>query len=723
MRLSAVLLLLAFGALSYSFGVTASEVPQITREFLGLSETASKDEFLARVRVLANALLWQEISCIEHKERAKAFLASLVVEEDFMDVCRDNLKIERSNGLVLMQFKPQRPLSTIDGFMSLVYYQRNLRNDLLCEADMENIIQLQKSDNEECKKIGIWLEKKSNYIKAVQKDQMQSVLYQVARGRYVTLAVGRLFKNAKAFSLFQFTEEFLCETRDIGARIENRMQKYIEAGIGDSIDYNRKHRECEKKELLRISEVMNRYEKTREQCARYYSAARVLLLNSSGQQKGKDKYSMIRLLGNKDKASYTPDAEGRKRSIDIDVHDILPTELKGRRTMDIEGTKLVVLRINEFVKADKMHEHELFVKKDSSGNSDERGQALLARISMQDVLSRCCAAAVSCGNARSQECSVTRGICRGLVLDIIEAASCAARKNVTVSAITPVVGEVPIAKARKKKKAARHLLESCPQESVDEEFVQPCLVPFGHRDDESQESHMLPPGLAAEFEKIFEPKQKHKTEKCEDMQSQPCCVVAPDLPVRPMPMRDVVISQTSSRVIIKDLVHDVLLHLYLPRENGKKTIERRRINYTDTIQKWRTNPDAVLFDKGITCPGSPSYNPRASYRLPITDKASLKRYCLIHNFSPLVDDWIIARGLRQKHLPVGYVGKDCEAVVLPGHIEYEAGREESCLYCYIFSDIANALCFHRNIDCRPRAQLSQEYLGQGFFTFDDETEH
>jgi hypothetical protein len=231
----------------------------------------------------------------------------------------------------------------------------------------------------------------------------------------------------------------------------------------------------------------------------------------------------------------------------------------------------------------------------------------------------------------------------------------------------------------------------------------------------AQETETLSPAIASTLADILDGKVKKKKKISEIKPAEkPVQIsVAPAIP------HDKIVAQTENYVTIQDIAHNILLHVYLPLNTGKRTIERRRIAYTDSIEQWFSNPEAALSAKGIMDPHCPSYNPQYRSGLPIVDRTSVERYCFIHNFSRLIDELILSRGIRQKKLPATYIKKGSEAVTLPGHIEYPDGEQESCSYCYIFSEIINAMCYHRNIVPQPRIWQTQQLWENGYIPLYD----
>lgn len=166
-------------------------------------------------------------------------------------------------------------------------------------------------------------------------------------------------------------------------------------------------------------------------------------------------------------------------------------------------------------------------------------------------------------------------------------------------------------------------------------------------------------------------------------------------------------------VSIFDHKHQIHLVLYLPTLPTQQKMPA--CTFTPTIDTWHSDPKKALFLKGDTNPEHPRYNKAYSFDLPYQHPQSLKRVCLIHNFSKLVDDYALRHGIIQQHMSTRLT-QDC-ALVLPGHVEYQDESKESCLYVYF---IDHGTCYHRNIDFRKRGTLGQEFLKNGQYALTED---
>jgi hypothetical protein len=406
--------------------------------------------------------------------------------------------------------------------------------------------------------------------------------------------------------------------------------------------------------------------------------------------------------------------------IRIAANDILPTKISGLRGKDIEGIKYTADKINAYSVEDT---NAIFKEFESSIGEynpivtiiecDTAEPALIKQL--QQIADRS-----NGSHELTQFLQIKDPYIHSDHLLERKSASVQTQAPTTSLAATSeqkdmVLPLAPTAQKPTPKKKKAKKISTCIQPQAAQELLSiaptvPADFAPSDKAPKAQEPATLSPAIASALADILDGKTKKKKKYPEEVsvESHAQISIAPAIP------HDKVVLQTESHVAIQDIAHNVLLHIYLPLNTGKQTIEHRRITYTDSIGQWFTNPKDALFAKGITDPHSTSYNPKYRSDLPIIDHMSLKHYCFVHNFSRLVDEFILARGIRQKEAPATYIQKGSEAVTLPGHIEYPNGAQESCSYCYIFSDIINAMCYHRNVVSQPRTWKTQQLWEKGY---------
>lgn len=171
---------------------------------------------------------------------------------------------------------------------------------------------------------------------------------------------------------------------------------------------------------------------------------------------------------------------------------------------------------------------------------------------------------------------------------------------------------------------------------------------------------------------------------------------------------------------IYDHNHDVELCLYVSQAHRRPVFSF--IDYSDTIKLWFSNPKKSLFDKGYTNPESPRFRDNFSYDLPTSHPYSLRRLQLIHNFSKKVDAYIQRYGIMGEEYVVSNnqdtsnpIYEAVQSLTIPGHVYHRSTAvTEPCLFVYFYKEGYN-FWFHRNIDFRTFANMTQEFCTNGYF--------
>lgn len=717
---------------------------RLTNEFLGLPKAAGKQPFIESLRHFANALLLQELLYNDCHEHQKTFLHYLDTENKMQMIFEGNLKIFRKNGKTVQSYIPEKPFETIEGLMALINYKHLMRGTLLTRQHIDTISLLQKSDNSECKTLGLWLLKRLEYLEAELNDQLQSCFITANIGRFHHLEISQFLTSPNSKALLEPLASLVQKYTIIESLINEHINKEPQSLSKDAYVANRTY---QRQLTHSLSCILATYEQVRTQCLDYYNQARYLLLKEQIRLKNKGLFSLLHLIGNHSQITLA-DCIVKRAPITVNAYDSLPAEIKGLRGKDIEGIKYAADKINAYSIEDT---NALFKECESSTGECNPQVAIIDYETMEPALVEqlqqiagrnikhkffvVSLKARSTTDALTRQADASTSPClfvqflqmmdshlRTDQSEEIDAPGIQAKDSTTsiaaaskqkISPDIPTVKAAHTAKTVTRKKKKKKTSEFVPQAGEGtSDLAITCSADFAPSDRTSivPEPETLSPVIASTLADILDGKIKKKKKTIEEVPvERPAQIsIAPTIP------HDKVILRTENRVTIQDIAHNVLLHIYLPLNAGKKTIERRRITYTDSIEQWFADPEAALLAKGIIDPHSSSYNPKYRADLPIMDRMSLRHYCFVHNFSHLVDEFILSHGIRQKEAPATYVKRGSEAVTLPGHIEYTNGKQESCSYCYIFSDIINATCYHRNAISQPRTWQTQQLWEKGY---------
>jgi hypothetical protein len=270
---------------------------RLTSEFLGLPKAAGKTQYLDSLRHFANALLVQELlynDCLEHQ---KTFLHYLDTEEEMQKTFGENLKFVRKNGKTIQSYIPEKPFETIEGLMALINYKHLMHGTLLTRKYIDIISLLQRSENTECKTLGLWLLKRLEFLEAESADQLQSCFITASIGRLQQLRLQQFLASPNCKALL----EPLSSLAQKYIAIENLISEHIKTIqkiSGNPKDLYLANRMYQRHLIHSLNKILTTYEKVRTQCLDYYAQARHLLLKEQARLKNKGLFSLLHLIGN-----------------------------------------------------------------------------------------------------------------------------------------------------------------------------------------------------------------------------------------------------------------------------------------------------------------------------------------------------------------------------------------------------------------------------------------
>lgn len=753
------------------------EVPAISNEFLGFARHATIDEQCQRLNILANLLLFQEVALKIADEVCKAFNGQSAAMKQIFN-CFPNSKKSLRGKLIACEMKLDPAFVTIEGLIVLMNYRDKILGLKLSEEDEQLAQELLSSTNEDCVRAGQLIKVKLMGFLAHQKYFRFTAVLSGLCNRMDADTL-HLFDKCQAYRFISFFVIFatkMFQLIELNNNIPDMCQEVPESywkaffaardlftkempALYES--YKNIREEClELYTKVKIQILHKAHGNARKYLKQYYVPCRLLMPNGTFKMVSEKEWQLILaslqpLPSNLESAIYTDvitaDIDKIIDPLNENVFESYHDELMKTNAIfkpeNISEVKQLLKKmgveeaaaLRKAQSLSSVHESSTLQVKTSSKASSKPLTSDLSSNATPDHLG--CPATLKANSVNHEigdeviSCTTTDKSDKKLVQAVRQKK--AARKGAKKSATRELKGKtqscLDVAEEHCHLNDNQPIVDQTPSQCCQEPGLQNSDLRIDHHDvcpDQQSTQEISRQKKATNSEKQLVKKSKDssalspKTERSDGpnrlgKKKIACADLSSTTPIMMKQNGDYVLSETCKPhvVTIADTRHQILLTLYLPLIKA----ERQYVDWnrhTDMIKLWNSSPKEALFISGETDPGSSRYRDYYSDALPLRDSKSLQRICMIHNFSKLVDSYMKQYGILQSHTSLKTNRPDY-ALVLPGHVTYDNGQgvNEECIFTYL---IDGNLCYHRNIDFRSKAQLSEEFFCQGKFAINED---